>query len=839
MPADGILPPGTKLRGTYVIENMIGEGGMGVVYACMHETLRKRCAIKVLEPKYARLQTTRQRFLSEGRIQANLAHPHIVKVIDVIDGEKEGGLGGILAIVMEHVQGDSMDHIIKQRGQLSEYDAVSSTLVTLDAIGYAHHTKIIHRDLKPSNIMVCEKDASESLYNGIKVMDFGIAKLLEDKQNLTVTGCQMGTPLYMPPEQIENPSAIDERADLYALGITLYEMLCGRTPFAEYREFELMRAQVSMKPPSMKNFRRDISDRLEAIVMKALEKNRENRYPNAEAFQRDLLSLGGYDDIQLLLNPNEGTTLQPTNKRLQRKIERAIADASETASNKNQKASKAKDVVDAVKNAVVQKSDVVDPIDNTLDQPDLEKAVQAPQTSAQPAASDAKQAPAPKASTQSNLINAEQLNSDSNANEPKAKKQTRADDDLTEAKAPAKRTRAPKTEATDDAPAKRTRTPKTEATDDAPAKRTRAPKTEAADDAPAKQSRKNTQAVDVENAPTQSKSRRKNNAATETNAQNSASDSKKRSQTRTNVNSDANSDKRAQKTPHVAPQPARTQTANAIPAPSDSRSHRIKLAFALVALILLILATTGIVYRTNNNMPQATAPAPKQDLSEEAPQPIQNIAEAPLKEIATPFGYMSQIPAGRHFVSASKPDELKPIELSAFYIDQTEVSHYEYAKCVAAEKCPPLSYEVDSKLLPVTNIGLKSAEAFCKFAGKQLPSAEQWEAAARYGNQTNGITFVNVSCDTVVYAASADCKGKLPARPQNVYSHANGSNPAHLRNMLGNVREWVTTPDSALKNVQTKGGSFQSPASAISIGANILQPPNQGSPDLGFRCIKE
>ncbi len=802
MPADGILPPGTKLRGTYVIENMIGEGGMGVVYACIHETLRKRCALKVLEPKYARIPTTRARFLAEGRIQANLAHPHIVKVIDVIDGEKEGGLGGILAIVMEHVQGDSMDHIIKQRGQLSEYDAVASTLVTLDAIGYAHHMKIIHRDLKPSNIMVCEKDARESLYNGVKVMDFGIAKLLEDgQQQLTVTGCQMGTPLYMPPEQIENARTIDERADLYALGITLYEMLCGRTPFAEYREFELMRAQLSMKPPSMKNFRRDISDRLEAIVMKALEKNRENRYPNAEAFQRDLLSLGGYDDIQLLLNPYEGTTLQSTNKRLQRKIERAIADASETSSSKNQKASKAKDVADAVKNAVVQKPEsgnqVETPID--ADQTDAQNSEQ-PQIDSEPQSST-------KASTRSNLIHAEVANIALNQPAPQSPKQAQLDDEIPEIKTSTKRTRTPKTESSDDGQAKR--------------------------------SRHTSQPVESVPAAAPSKSRRKINAPVDTSAQNLTAESKKRSQTRADVaKTNASSDKRNQKTPHVA-KPAQMKTEHALVNTSDTISHRVKLALALVALILLVLVAAGIVYRTNNDMPQAAAPAPKQTPPESEPETAQDISDVPALEITTPFGRMSKIPAGRHVVSASKPDELKPIELPAFYIDQVEVSHYEYAKCVAAQKCQPLAYDVESKLLPVTNIGLGTAEAFCKFAGKKLPTAEQWEAAARYGNQTNGISFVNVSCDTVVYATSADCKGKTPARPQNVYSHANGANPAHLRNMLGNVREWVNTPDSSLKKYQTKGGSYQSPASAISIGASILQPPNQGAPDLGFRCVKD
>ena len=106
-------------------------------------------------------------------------------------------------------------------------------------------------------------------------------------------------------------------------------MLCGRKPFQDYREFELIKAQLSIKPPSMRTYRSDISDRLEAIVMKSLEKNRANRYPNAESFQRALLSLGGYDDIPLMLNPYDGTSVVQTNQKLQRKIERAMAKSNE------------------------------------------------------------------------------------------------------------------------------------------------------------------------------------------------------------------------------------------------------------------------------------------------------------------------------------------------------------------------------------------------------------------------------------------------------------------------------------------------------------------------------
>lgn len=773
MPADGILPPGTILRGSYVIEHMIGEGGMGVVYACHHKTLGKQLALKVLEPKYARIPTTRSRFLSEGMIQANLAHPHIVRVIDVIDSEKEGGMGGILAIVMEYVQGESLDHIIR-RGPLSEFDAVSTALVMLDAIGYAHHQKIIHRDLKPSNIMVDAERAREALYNGIKVMDFGIAKLIEKDQQLTGTGVPMGTLLYMPPEQIKSARAIDERADLYAIGVTLYELLCGRTPFAEYREFELMQAQLNMKPPSIKNFRRNIPDRLEAIVMKALEKDRENRYPNAEAFQRALLSLNGYDDIPLLLNPCEGMTVQTANAntKLQNKIKQAIdrtqkskpVDAREAAQ-KAQRAEEAKTVARNVKKLVVKN----DQNEQSAAPSDKNKTVDAPSPKSEKRTRIKKTASA-ELRTSSRTASGEYKKSV--AELKRAANSLKTDASEKNRKKPASATSAPKavptpTERAETEPRTKKRTP---------------PKTPLPAASPNK-------------APIRS-------------------------------------DK-----PHVVNTSRATtiESISTLPKPIN----KVRLAISIVILLLLVLAATGLVYRTNTHMPSATVPLPAVEKQlEQEPGIIEDISSVAVLEIETPSGRMTWIPAARHHVSTKNKDELKTMELPSFYIDQTEVSHYQYAKCVAAEQCPPLGYVAEDANQPVTSIGLGSADAFCKFAGKALPTAEQWEAAARFGGKTNGITFVNVSCDTVHFGATAECKKQNATAPKSVFAHANGANPGHLRNMLGNVREWVITPDASPKKVQTKGGSYLSSQKDINIGASISQAPNQGAEDLGFRCVK-
>ncbi len=802
MPADGILPPGTILRGSYVIENMVGEGGMGVVYACHHKTLGKRLALKVLEPKYARIPTTRSRFLSEGRIQANLAHPHIVRVIDVIDSEKEGGMSGILAIVMEYVQGDSLDHIIR-RGPLSEFDAVSTTLVMLDAIGYAHHQKIIHRDLKPSNIMVDAELAKEALYNGVKVMDFGIAKLIEKDQQLTGTGVPMGTLLYMPPEQIKSARAIDERADLYAIGATLYELLCGRTPFAEYREFELMQAQLNMKPPSIKNFRRNVSDRLEAIVMKALEKDRENRYPNAEAFQRALLSLGGYDDIPLLLNPCEGMSVQTTNTntKLQNKIKQAIdrtqqakpVDAKEAAQ-KAQRAEEAKTVARNVKKLVVKS-------DRPNEVPDVDVSAQT------------------EVQTHNDATG---RRSDSNVG-----RQTREEGRQTREVGQRKESRNTEQQTHDTGHASRTTSVSGEY------KKTVAELKSAANNPKSTRINKKKK----QTATTVQTEKQSQTPKTQTDVETKTQKRTAKTQVVVSKEDEKNTAPTETARPHVSA-PMRATTIHSLETQPKPIS-KLRLAISIVILLLFLLAVTGLVYRTNTNMPKATtttavetpAPAPQETI-------IDDISRIAIHELETPTGRMTLIPAARHHISTDNIDELKPIELPAFYIDQTEVPLYQYAACVSAEKCPPLGYTPDDPNLPVTGIGLGSAEAFCKYAGKQLPTAEQWEAAARFGGKTNGITFVNVSCDTIHFGANSDCKKQNPAKPTSVYAHINGANPGHIRNMLGNVREWVATPDSSQKKVQTKGGSYLSSKKDISIGASTSQSPNQGAPDLGFRCVK-
>lgn len=785
---DGLLPSGAVLRGSYVIEDIIGEGGMGVVYSCHHRTLGTKYALKVLEPRLARLEILRQRFLAEAKIQAKVVHPHIVRVMDVLDSDKDGGLPGMLAIVMEYVHGESLDQRIEKE-PLSEHDAVAAALVILDAIGFAHHAGIVHRDLKPSNIMISESEAAEGLYNGIKVMDFGIAKLLQENDKLTMTGAKMGTPKYMAPEQIESARDVDERTDLYAIGLTLYEMICGRTPFEEFREFELLKAQLTMKPPSMRTWRSDISSQLEAIVMKSLEKDRNNRYPNAESFQRALLALGGYDDIQLRLNPYEGTTILPTNQKLQKKIERAI----DRTKAKNQEASKRdKSIVRSRRSSMNMLAVPKDGLEKSSDQKSDPHSI------------------IKKIRAHKSIHQISRDNQSNGRTSSATFKRGKSVQNLSAVKS--------KSTKSNPIPAEKSSVPPIESV----------PKTEPIQNQDTNQKQDSIPKAKTEiGKPVESSSENKRQQKPK-----SDTSSKPGQNSVNKTNSKPNSGL-TQKTDRKQPEP---QSTNQLPA-----KNHLPVKIVIAAIILLLI--TGILYRRSKDMPdpapEITITATQTDTVTDLPE---DVSALPLEEVNTPTGRMTRIPAARHWVSGKKSDELHQIELKTFDIDQTEVSYYQYLKCVEAEKCPPLANIPEDLNQPVTGIGYGSAEAFCQFAHKTLPTAQQWEAAARFGGTTNGITDVNVSCENIHFGSSGkgECKKVNPAHPESVFNRVQSNNPGHLINMLGNVREWTSSPDPANShNHITKGGGYLSPRSEINIGASTSDPVNTGARDLGFRCISE
>lgn len=222
-----VLGPGDLVSGKYRLVRLLGDGGMGSVYEATHEVLGTRVAIKVLHPELARRTSLVERFLQEARVSAKIRSPHIVQVIDV-DRTAEGGHA---YIVMELLEGESLAAALDRDRKLAAATACEYTLQILEGLEAAHALGVVHRDLKPENVFVTFLAGKPVL----KIIDFGIAKLRTSEaggaqRNLTVAGVVMGTAEYMAPEQARSADKVDARADIYAVGVMLYEMLSGTRP---------------------------------------------------------------------------------------------------------------------------------------------------------------------------------------------------------------------------------------------------------------------------------------------------------------------------------------------------------------------------------------------------------------------------------------------------------------------------------------------------------------------------------------------------------------------------------------------------------------------------------
>jgi serine/threonine-protein kinase len=263
---------GRVFEGFEVVEK-IGEGGMGVVYRATDTSLGRVVALKMLHSELTKDPQLTERFLSEARTQAQLNHPNLATLYRLFQFE------GSYFMVMEFVNGETFAQMVRREGPIPQERAIPLFIQALAGLSHAHHAGIIHRDIKPSNMMV-NKDQI------VKVMDFGIAKILGGR-GLTATGVRLGTLYYMSPEQIRNQQ-LDIRTDIYALGITLYEMLTGRVPFDSNSDYELMQQHIQQTPPPPRQFFPYLSQGLEYAIMQALEKDPARRFQTVEAFSRAL-----------------------------------------------------------------------------------------------------------------------------------------------------------------------------------------------------------------------------------------------------------------------------------------------------------------------------------------------------------------------------------------------------------------------------------------------------------------------------------------------------------------------------------------------------------------------
>jgi eukaryotic-like serine/threonine-protein kinase len=257
---------GLRLAGRYELDHPIASGGMAQVWAAHDHVLGRKVAVKILHPHLATDDSFLRRFRREAQAAARLRHPAIVAIYDTVSEP------GIEAIVMELSEGTTLRQLMDERGQLAVVDVLDVAGQVAEALDTAHRGGVVHRDIKPSNILVGRGGR-------ILVTDFGIAKAGEDV-DLTRAGTLLGTAKYLAPEQVRG-EAVDPRADLYALGVVMFEALCGRPPFLADSEAGTALARLHHDPPAPRSYRPEVPRSLERIVLRSLAREPDDRWTRA------------------------------------------------------------------------------------------------------------------------------------------------------------------------------------------------------------------------------------------------------------------------------------------------------------------------------------------------------------------------------------------------------------------------------------------------------------------------------------------------------------------------------------------------------------------------------
>jgi serine/threonine-protein kinase len=261
-----VLDPGQRVADRFVVERLIGTGGMGAVYLARDEKLGEPVALKVIRNMQTVDPHVFDRFKREVTMARRISHPNVVRLHDLGESEQ------ILFISMEYVQGESLRDVMKRTGALPPEGVRSTVAQICDGLEAAHIAGVVHRDLKPENILLAAEGR-------VKIIDFGIAKM-SDLEGMTATRFILGTPRYMAPEQIRGRT-VDARADLYALGIVTYEALAGSPPFDGPSAIALSFAQCTEPAPTLAARRPGHSPQWEAFVHKALGKEPSERFQSA------------------------------------------------------------------------------------------------------------------------------------------------------------------------------------------------------------------------------------------------------------------------------------------------------------------------------------------------------------------------------------------------------------------------------------------------------------------------------------------------------------------------------------------------------------------------------
>jgi serine/threonine-protein kinase len=281
------VAPGDVLAGKYQVERIIGAGGMGVVVAAKHMALEEKVAIKLLLPHAVGTPEAVARFLREARAAIRIKSEYVARVIDV--GTLDSGTP---YMIMEYLEGSDLGAWVRSKGPLDPATAVELVLQACEAVAEAHALGIVHRDLKPANLFVVRR--ADGLL-ATRVLDFGISKMRAGPgidHSMTAASTILGSPAYMPPEQMASAKDVDVRADIWSLGVTLYELLAGQPPFQADSLPALCAKILREPPPAMDSLRAGIPPGLQAVIFRCLEKDRNARYQNIAEFADALAPFG-------------------------------------------------------------------------------------------------------------------------------------------------------------------------------------------------------------------------------------------------------------------------------------------------------------------------------------------------------------------------------------------------------------------------------------------------------------------------------------------------------------------------------------------------------------------
>ncbi len=265
------------LIGNYRILAKLGTGGMGTVFLAEHPLIRKRVALKVIHRELVGNREVVQRFAQEARAVNAIGSPHIVEIHDF--GHTHSGEP---FYIMEYLEGRTLAAVIDAERKLAPARAIAITVQLATGLAAAHAAGIIHRDLKPDNLMLIERVGQPEF---LKILDFGLAKMFTGGASpaLTAAGVVLGTPQYMSPEACESKKDVDHRTDVYAVGVLLYQMVCGRLPFDGQSMGEVMIKQVTQQPPAPRSLEPSLTPGLEEIIMRCLAKSADARFPTMQA----------------------------------------------------------------------------------------------------------------------------------------------------------------------------------------------------------------------------------------------------------------------------------------------------------------------------------------------------------------------------------------------------------------------------------------------------------------------------------------------------------------------------------------------------------------------------